>query len=43
MPSILVETLDDPLRYTTEQIHRARRIAEMLGRARLVLCETPGR
>jgi hypothetical protein len=43
MGSVLVETLDDPLRYTTQQLERARRIAEHLGRARLVLCETPAR
>jgi hypothetical protein len=42
-PSILIETLDHPLRYTTAQIDRARRIAEVLGRGRLILCETPGR
>ena len=42
MPSsILIETLDNPLRYTTEQLRRARRIAELLGHGRLVLCETP--
>jgi hypothetical protein len=39
--SILIETLDHPLRYTTEQLARARRIAELLGRERLVLCEAP--
>jgi hypothetical protein len=44
MPSsILIETLENPLRYTTQQLHRARRIAETLGRGRLVLCEDPGR
>jgi hypothetical protein len=42
-PSILVETLDNPLRYTPEQLDRARRIARLLGRGRLILCETPGR
>jgi hypothetical protein len=44
MPSsIQIETLDDPLRYTTEQLERARRIALMLGRGRLILCEVPER
>jgi hypothetical protein len=44
MPSsILIETLANPLRYSTEQLYRARRIAELLDRGRLVLCETPGR
>jgi hypothetical protein len=42
-PSIRVETLEDPLRYTPAQIELASRIAERLGRGRLVLCETPGR
>jgi hypothetical protein len=41
--SILIETLDNPLRYTTEQLDRAKRIAEVLARGRLVLCEMPGR
>jgi hypothetical protein len=41
--SILIETLDNPLRYTTEQLDRAWRVAEILGRGRLILCETPGR
>jgi hypothetical protein len=41
--SILIETLDNPLRYTTQQLDRARRVAEHLARGRLVLCETPGR
>jgi hypothetical protein len=38
-----VETLENPLRYATEQLQRAVRIAERLGRGRLVLCETPAR
>jgi hypothetical protein len=42
-PSILIETLDHPLRYTTQQLDRARRLAELLDRGRLILCETPGR
>jgi hypothetical protein len=41
--SVLIETLDDPLRYTPEQLRRARLIAELLGRGRLILCETPER
>jgi hypothetical protein len=41
--SILIETLDNPVRYTTEQLERARRVAELLARGRLVLCETPER
>ena len=39
--SIQVETLENPLRYATEQLQRAGRIAERLGRGRLVLCEKP--
>jgi hypothetical protein len=41
--STVIETIDDPMRYTMAQLVRARRIAEKLGRRRLVLCETPGR
>ena len=42
MPSsIEVETLEHPLRYTREQLPRARRLARLLGRGRLVLCEPP--
>jgi hypothetical protein len=42
MPSsIVIETLDNPMRYTTEQLARARRIAKLLDRGRLVLCELP--
>jgi hypothetical protein len=40
---ILVETLDHPGRYTTEQLQRVRRVAKFLGRGRLVLCEPAGR
>jgi hypothetical protein len=40
---IQVETLQDPLRYTPGQLERARRLAALLGRGRLVLCETPAR
>jgi hypothetical protein len=43
MSSFKIETLEHPLRYTSEQLDRARRFAELLGRGRLVLCETPGR
>ena len=41
--TIQVETLENPPRYTAEQIHRAIRIAELLCRGRLVLCEKPAR
>jgi hypothetical protein len=40
---IRVETLHDPLRYTSAQVERAAQIAEALGRGRLVLCEPPRR
>ena len=39
--SILVETIHNPRRYEAEQLKRARLIAELLGRGRLVLCEEP--
>jgi hypothetical protein len=41
MESILIETLDNPMRYTIEQLKRAQRIAKLLDRGRLVLCELP--
>ena len=39
---IHVETLQNPRRYNSQQLTRARRIAQRLGRGRLVLCEKPG-
>jgi len=39
--SIQIETLDHPFRYSTSQLERARRLAELLCRERIVLCETP--
>lgn len=39
--SIVIETLDNPMHYTTEQLNRARRVAKLLARGRLVLCEVP--
>jgi hypothetical protein len=42
MPSIVIETLDNPKHYTTEQLNRARGVAKQLDRGRLVLCELPG-
>jgi len=41
--SVLVETLEDPLRYTREQIDRARLVAMLFRSARVVLCEPPRR
>ena len=44
MPQVArVETLDDPRRYTSAQLERARLLAAILGRGRLVLCEKPAR
>jgi hypothetical protein len=40
---IRVETLHDPARYTSAQVECATRIAHVLGRGRLVLCEPPRR
>jgi hypothetical protein len=40
---IRVETLQHPARYTSAQMERATRIARVLGRGRLVLCERPQR
>jgi hypothetical protein len=39
---IQIETIDEPDRYTHAQIERARAIAQLLGRGRFVLAETPG-
>jgi hypothetical protein len=36
-----VETIDDPGRYSTLQLRNAQRIATMLSRGALVLCEAP--
>ena len=38
---VRVETLHGLLRYTPEQLNRARRIAQALDRGPLVLCERP--
>jgi hypothetical protein len=40
---IRVETVQHPQRYAPGQLERALRIAERLGRGRLVLCEPPHR
>ena len=40
-PNAVVETLDDPGRYSTPQLNNAKRIATLLNRGRLVLCEFP--
>jgi hypothetical protein len=36
-----VETIDDPGRYSALQLRNAQRIATVLNRGALVLCETP--
>jgi hypothetical protein len=36
-----VETIDDPWRYTRLQLRNAQRIATVLNRGALVLCEAP--
>jgi hypothetical protein len=41
--SARVETLAHPQNYSFDQLERAVRIAETLGRGRLVLCEPPRR
>lgn len=43
MSGVHLETLKNPARYTDEQLDQACRIAYMLGRGKLVLCEPPGR
>ena len=37
-----IETIHEPNRYTDGQIERARTIAQLLGRGKLVLAESPG-
>jgi len=37
-----IETIHKPDRYTHSQIERARTIAQLLGRGKLVLVEAPG-
>jgi hypothetical protein len=39
---VLIETIHEPNRYTHGQILRARTIAQVLGRGKLVLAEAPG-
>ena len=39
---VRIETIHEPNRYTHGQIKRARTIAELLGRGKLVLLEGPG-
>ena len=41
VPGVHIETLQDPRRYTSDQIERACLIASLLGRGRLVLVEPP--
>ena len=41
--SLYLETLEQPWRYTTDQLERAKRVAEQLRRGRFVLCEAPDR
>jgi hypothetical protein len=36
-----IETIHEPKRYTHSQIERARTIAQLLGRGKLVLAESP--
>jgi hypothetical protein len=43
MPGVHVETLQDPCRYTDEQIEKACGIARRLARGKLVLAEAPKR
>jgi hypothetical protein len=38
---VRIETLVSPLCYTAEQLELAARLAQLLGRGRLVLCEKP--
>lgn len=42
-PSVYIETLHNPVRYTYAQIEKACVIAQMLGRGKLVLVEPPRR
>jgi hypothetical protein len=43
IPGVHLETLRDPVRYTTAQLDYACAIAYMLGRGRFVLLEEPRR
>jgi hypothetical protein len=43
LPSAHIETIHNPTRYTYAQIDRARAIAQMLGRGKLILVEPPRR
>jgi len=43
IPGVHVETLESPVRYTTEQIEQACLIAQLLNRGKFVLVEPPQR
>lgn len=43
IPGVHIETLENPIIYTWQQIDRAVAIANMLNRGKLVLCERPQR
>jgi hypothetical protein len=40
-PGSQLETIADPWDYSADQLELARRVAVLLGRGRLVLCEAP--
>jgi hypothetical protein len=41
LPTVHIETLQDPRSYSAEQIEQACRLAQVLGRGRFVLAEPP--
>jgi hypothetical protein len=43
IPGVHIERIHNPCRHTYAQVERARVIAKMLGRGKLVLFEPPGR
>ena len=42
-PSVHIETVHDPIRYTPTQIEQACAIAQLLNRGKLILVEPPRR
>jgi hypothetical protein len=41
IPGVHVETLDKPTSYTAEQIELACKVASVMNRGKLILCEPP--
>ncbi len=43
IPGAHIETLHNPVRYTSDQLDRACAVAQLMSRGKFVLCEVPKR